>query len=187
MLGCGVEEAPSMLVSEKNDGVEWQGKDLLMGALRTGRRLFNVKVTRFADDLNRDIHEEFRSDGKYRILMVGSSETNGNFRTSIESICSIIDDFAPMVEMVVLIAKGENSENLGWNDFPDGLKAHAEMSVYVAGPEVYATYGVEPATGAIALVRPDGMVAITTFLENTNNIRNMLDRVLLPRMEVAKG
>lgn len=182
MLGCGVEETPSMLVSEKNDGVEWQGKDLLMGTLRTGRRLFNVKVTRFADELSRDIHEDFISDGKYRILMLSPNEaTTTEFRTAIETVCSVLDDFTPMVELVLLIAKGDGVESLGWNDFPKGLKKHAEMSVYIAGPEVYATYGVDQGRGTMALVRPDGMVAITTFLDDANKIRKMLDRVLLPQ------
>ena len=187
VLGCGVDEPPSLLVAEENDAVAWQGKDALNGILRVGRRLFNVKVTRWADSNPWDIHDDFVSDGRYRILLVASDDfPQGRSKTAAEGLLSLVEEFSKqLVELVVLQPNPE--ESFTWHDAPAGLKEHAEMRLHCADAEAYETYCVNPNEGAIALVRPDGMVCITSKLEDVGKVREMLQRVLKAQVKHLNG
>lgn len=54
--GCGVEYDENILV-DRSSGVLISGEDFLSGILRSGRRLLNVKLKRFADGWHRDIQD----------------------------------------------------------------------------------------------------------------------------------
>jgi len=177
VVGCGIEESPSLLISEKNDAVDRQGKDLLNGALRTGRRLFNVKVTRWADGTTIDLHEDFVSDGRYRMLVLASKDfPTGRSRRAIESACRLTRQYAGLVEEVVL--QPNVNGDFGWDDVPAELKLQAAMRLHTAAQGVYDTYCVSSEHGAIALLRPDGIVCITTTLEKVQELGEMLQGVL---------
>lgn len=167
-----------MLVAEENDAVAWQGQDPLNGVLKVGRRLFNVPVVRYADDELKDIHDDFSSDGRYRMLLIASEDFPcGRSEAAVITLLSMVHEFSDqLVELVVIQPNPE--ESFHWEDTPSGLKEHAEMRVYRADHKTYETYCVDPQQGAIALVRPDGIVAITTKLENAERVRNVLQRVL---------
>ena len=187
VLGCGVEEKPSLLTSEKNEAVAWQGRDLLGGVLRTGRRLFNVKITRWADGTPLDLHEDFPSDGRYRILVLaGSDFPKGRSRRAIESACALTAQYVGVLEEVVLQPKADTG--FEWSDMPAELKQQAEMRLHTASQDVYETYGVSPDHGALALVRPDGIVGVTTALEGVDEIERVLQRVLkVPSLETTEA
>lgn len=58
--GCGVEYVESLAVERSlstNGEPPVRGDDFLAGILRSGRRLLNVKVKRFADGSHRDIQD----------------------------------------------------------------------------------------------------------------------------------
>ena len=185
VLGCGIEEKPSLLTSEMNEAVAWQGKDLLNGVLRTGRRLFNVKVTRWADGTQLDLHEDFLSDGRYRILVLaGDDFPQGRSRKAIEGVCALTAQYAGVVEEVVL--QPREVGGFEWADMPAQLKQQAEMRLHTASQDVYDTYGVSSDHGALALVRPDGIVGVTTALEGVDEIERMLQRVLqVPSLNIS--
>lgn len=185
ITGCGIEEKPSLIVSTKNEAVDWQGKDLLLGVLRTGRRLFNMEVKRWADGALIPIHDDFPSDGKYRILLLTAQDfPSGRSRKAIEDVCTLVDKYPGLVEEVILQPLVDDSQ-FTWLDMPNVLKQHAEMRFHTAGQQVYDTYCVKPESGAIALVRPDGIVCTTTKLEDVDEIQQMLQRVLkAPAIEV---
>lgn len=181
VTGCGIQEPVGLLVSEKNDAVDWQGKsgtDLLQGALRNGRRLLNVRVTRWADTFTMDLHDDFSSNGRYRILLLAANDFPRNrSRAAVEAVCGIVDNFVEgLVEAVVL--QPWTDESFQWADTPPVLKQQAEMRLHIADDKVYQTFCVSRERGAAALIRPDGIVAITTELEDTASIQQMLQMVL---------
>lgn len=67
-----------------------------------------------------------------------------------------------------------------WQDLPRELKRHSEMRFY-SGYEmddVYKIYGVNPAEGALAVVRPDGYVGVTAELGDVARVEEYLKRCL---------
>lgn len=54
--GCGVEYDENILV-DRSSAALISGEDFLSGILRSGRRLLNVKLKRFADGWHRDIQD----------------------------------------------------------------------------------------------------------------------------------
>lgn len=187
VLGCGIEELPGFLVSDKNDAVEWEGKDLLLGTLRTGRRLLNVPVTRWADGTLLDLHEDFPSDGRYRVLVLAEQAfPQGRSKAAIEQVCTLTQKFKKgLVEAVFL--QPNKGANLSWDNMPVGLKAQAEMRLHHADGKVYDTYGVSSEDGAIALVRPDGIVAVTAKLDDVKLIEEVLQRVVVTSKPHTNG
>lgn len=149
VVGCGMEEKPGLLVSEKNDAVNWQSKDRLTGVLRTGRRLFNVRVTRWVDQCTVDLHEEFPSDGRYRILVIVAKDSpRSRSRAAIEAICALTRQYSGMVKEIVL--QPNVVPDLAWHGMPAELRKQAEMRLYIADREVYETFSMSQDAGAIA-------------------------------------
>lgn len=184
VTGCGIEEKPSLLISTKNDAVEWEGKDLMEGTLRTGRRLFNVDIKRWADGTPIALHDEFPSDGKYRVLLLAAQDfPNGRSRKAIEDVCALVQKYPDLVEEVILQPVADDRQ-FTWSDMPSVLKKQAEMRLHTASRQAYDIYCVSPESGAVALVRPDGIVCTTAKLEDVDEIRQMLQRVL--RMPVTE-
>lgn len=67
-----------------------------------------------------------------------------------------------------------------WQDIPHAVKEHSEMSFY-SGYEiddVYATYGVDPEKGALAIVRPDGYVGVIASLADVNRAERYLEALI---------
>ncbi len=52
------------------------------------------------------------------------------------------------------------------------------MNLHIVGQQVYDTYCARLDHGALALVRPDGIVCVTTALEDSDEIGRMLRQVL---------
>lgn len=180
VLGCGIEEAPSLLVSETNDAVAWQGKDLLNGTLRTGRRLLNVPVTRWADGQPMDIHDSFDSDGRYRVLVLaGKDFPQGRSGIATEQVCELTKRYEKGLVELVVVQPYDIYAEFSWDDMPAELKIQAEMTLYHADEKVYQTYGVDIEKGAVALVRPDGIVCITVDLEDVDRVDDLLSSVLV--------
>lgn len=179
VTGTGIEEVPSWVISEKNEAVSWRGKDASTGILRTGRRFFNTKVHRFADGHPAyDIHDDFPSDGKYRILLLAASDfPKGASGSAVNEVCNLAKTYSGLVEEVILQPHSEGM--FDWPDLPPILKEQAEMRLHIASKEVYDTYAVDVGNGAIALIRPDGVVCITTSLQTVADIEKMLQRLLV--------
>lgn len=70
-----------------------------------------------------------------------------------------------------------------WADIPDSIKKYAEMRFH--GPvddHLYATYGVSPDEGAVAIVRPDGYVGAVTSLSAASLVDEYLGRCLVRKL-----
>lgn len=67
-----------------------------------------------------------------------------------------------------------------WNDIPREVKEHSEMAFY-SGYEmddVYGIYGVNPAAGAVAVVRPDGYIGVIVSLSDVEHAQSYLEMLI---------
>ncbi|CAP94147.1 Phenol 2-monooxygenase [Penicillium chrysogenum] len=184
--GCGIEYPDNIFVQKGFDeGVAnpIEGTGFLSGILRPGRRLLNVKVRRHADGNRRDLQDDFTSTGRFRILCLTSDDLLEPAGTSAQTLdfigISVIPRFPPsIIEQVVIHPK--QPRFFEWNDIPSSVKQHSEMSFYdgYTLDDAYKVFGVDPARGALAVVRPDGYVGVIAALGNVSRIEKYLERCL---------
>ncbi|KAJ5263357.1 hypothetical protein N7478_010962 [Penicillium angulare] len=178
--GCGIEYTENMTVVRDldNGSNPINGTNYLSGILRPGRRLLNVRLVRHADGYRRDLQDDFISTGRFRILCLTSSDLLNHQGTSAQALAalgSIIPQFPESVLEQVVIHPRLPREFM-WNDIPGEVKKYSEMSFY-SGYElddVYGIYGVDPNRGAVAIVRPDGYIGITSDLGDVKRVEKYL-------------
>lgn len=110
-------------------------------------------------------------------MLASNDFPHGVSRRAVEGVCELARVYPGLVEEVIL--QPHPDEMFEWPELPPIVKEQAEMRLHVASKEVYDTYGVDPERGAIAVVRPDGIIAITTSLESVADIEEMLQRLLV--------
>ncbi|KAJ1713632.1 phenol monooxygenase [Aspergillus flavus] len=172
--GCGIEYPENLTVEKKlGQGIKSPvtGTDYLSGILRPGRRLLDVRLKRHADGNRRHLQDDFLSTGRFRILCLTSSDLLDPQGTSAKSLTtlgtSVLPHFpASTLEQVVVHPRLDKT--FTWRDVPQELKQHSEMRFH-SGYEIddiYAVYGVDPAQGALAVIRPDGYVGTIAALDD---------------------
>lgn len=200
--GCGIEYPGSLMVDKASDGGAENpitGTDYLSGVLRPGRRLLDVRCKRHADGNRRHLHDgmfslatahcsllkltipDFLSTGRFRILCLTSTDLLDPKGVSAQALTSlgssVLPRFPPnIIEQVVIHPR--LSKTFMWQDLPSELKKYSEMSFY-SGYEiddVYKTYGVDEAKGALAVVRPDGYVGMVAALQDVKCVEEYLER-----------
>ncbi|KAJ5912822.1 hypothetical protein N7504_001705 [Penicillium tannophilum] len=173
--GCGVEypEYQNPLVVREDldgnsDSSPIRGTDYLSGIIRPGRRLLNVKLLRHADGWQRDIHDDIPSTGRFRLLVLTSTDLLDRKSASAETltrVSQLVSQFpASVVEQIILHPALDRP--FEWGDIPACVKQNAEMRFYdgSALDDAYGIYGVDPAKGALAVIRPDGYVGVVVRL-----------------------
>ncbi|KAJ5180122.1 hypothetical protein N7492_003332 [Penicillium capsulatum] len=182
--GCGIEYPENLTVLRDLTDHEnpIHGKDYLSGILRPGRRLLNVRATRHADGYRRDLQDDFASTGRFRILCLTSSDLLDHEGVSAQALVKlgkVISRFpVSVLEQVTLHPR--LSRDFMWCDIPHEVKRNSEMSFY-SGYEiddVYNTYGVDPARGALAVVRPDGYIGVVAALDDVDRLRHYLETLI---------
>lgn len=126
---------------------------------------------------------DFLSTGRFRILCLTSSDLldpNGvSAQTLVTLGSSVLPRFpASLIEQVVVHPRLPRS--FTWRDVPRELKKHSEMRLH-SGYEmddVYGIYGVDPARGALAVIRPDGYVGTIAALEDVSRVEKYLEGCL---------
>ncbi|KAJ5115878.1 hypothetical protein N7456_000226 [Penicillium angulare] len=185
--GCGVEYPENMIVVRDDSDCHTSpvtGTDYQSGILRPGRRLLNVRVLRYADGWQRDIHDDIPSTGRFRILCLTSTDLldkEGISVRGLDAIARISAQFPPtLIEHIVLHPCLHQS--FQWEDIPTFVKQEAEMRFYdgSALDNAYKVYGVNPTQGALAVIRPDGYVGILARLDNTASLDDYLKRCIRP-------
>ncbi|KAL4927568.1 putative phenol monooxygenase [Aspergillus undulatus] len=189
--GCGIEYPENLVVVKPTDADRERnpihGTDYLSGVLHPGRRLLNVKVKRFADGNRRDLHDDFLSTGRLRILLLTSSDLltpTGQSTRTIKSLSTTISKFpASTIEQVVIHPRLGNtgSQDFTWRDLPAELKTHSEMrfySGYDLADDVYKIYGVDEERGAVVVVRPDGYIGVVAGLDDVERVERYLGGLL---------
>ncbi|KAJ5649395.1 Phenol hydroxylase C-terminal dimerization [Penicillium longicatenatum] len=189
--GCGVEypEHQNPLVVRDDlgcnpDSSPIRGTDYLSGILRPGRRLLNVKLLRHADGWQRDIHDDIPSTARFRLLVLTSTDLLDRKSISAETltrVSKLVSQFpASVIEQIVLHPALHRS--FEWDDIPACVKQDAEMRFYdgSALEDAYSIYGVDPAKGALAVIRPDGYVGIVVRLDETVRVEDYLKGCIRP-------
>ncbi|BCS17739.1 putative phenol monooxygenase [Aspergillus puulaauensis] len=184
--GCGIEYPENVTVEKTPAKNPIKGTDYLHGILYPGRRLLNVRVKRFADGNRRDLHDDFLSTGRFRILVLTASDLLNPSGTSAKTLSaissSILPHFPPsVIEQVVIHPRLPNTSSKGfmWRDLPREIKEHSEMrfySGYELSDDVFAVYGVEESKGALAVVRPDGYIGAVAALDDVESVKGYLGR-----------
>ncbi|PGH17485.1 hypothetical protein AJ79_01085 [Helicocarpus griseus UAMH5409] len=184
MAGTSIEHDEGFLVDTKVGSIDGPiySSSYLNGVLREGRRLADVMITRFADGDIRHSQDEFPSDGRFRVLVITSSDLlaspEGTSATALRRICQeVLPSFIPST-LELIIFTPFNSFSFEWANIPSFIKQEAEMRVHYLDSEGYATYGVEVKLGAIAVVRPDGYIGTIAKLDDTEKINRYLTRCL---------
>ncbi|KAL4917710.1 FAD binding domain-containing protein [Aspergillus aurantiobrunneus] len=182
--GCGIEYPENVVVKQSTTKNPIKGTDYLHGILHPGRRLLNVRVRRFADGNKRDLHDDFLSTGRFRILVLTSTDLlnpSGTSATTLRTLSTrTLPCFPPsVIEQVVIHPRlGNNDSNsFTWRDLPRELKERSEMrfySGYDLSDDVYAIYGVDENQGALAVVRPDGYVGAVAALDDVQSVQGYL-------------
>lgn len=179
--GCGVEYDENILVDRSSRGLI-SGEDFLAGILRSGRRLLNVKLKRFADGAHRDIQDDLASTGRFRLLSLLSNDLldiNGLSAASVISTATLVRQYpTSLLEQIIVYPRlpGEPA----WENIPLCVKEQSEMTFY-SGYEledVYRIYGVDPARGALVVVRPDGYVGLVTGIGDVNHVDTYMSGII---------
>ncbi|KAL5050820.1 hypothetical protein BDW71DRAFT_215950 [Aspergillus fruticulosus] len=179
--GCGVEYDENLLVDRTATGLI-TGEDFLSGILRPGRRLLNVKLKRFADGWHRDIQDDLASTGRFRILSLLTNDLlqpTGVSATSLIATASLAQQFNPsLVEQIIVYPRVEGE--ITWNSVPACVKERSEMAFYNGYEleDAYGIYGVDPARGALVVVRPDGYVGLIAELRDVASVDAYLSPVV---------
>jgi phenol 2-monooxygenase len=209
--GCGIEYEPGVLVRHADgpNTNPVRRHDPSNGTLTPGRRLLNLRVKRFADSNMRDlqdgkslllpflraflllpldlaltIHLDMPSTGRYRILVFTSTDLlqpSGRSCTALNNLCGSVISKHPAgtVELVVVHPLQNRFE---WTEVPGCVKELAEMKFHgPAKEDVYSIYGISNAEGAIAVVRPDGVVGMVCHLSAWKSVGDFLGCCLIVR------
>ncbi|KAI2672723.1 hypothetical protein CBS147355_8050 [Penicillium roqueforti] len=188
--GCGVEYPENMLVirDELDNGVEGrrsnpiQGTEYISGILRPGRRLLNVRLLRHADGWQRDIHDDIPSTGRFRILCLTSTDLLDRRSVSVQTLeeVALLEAQFPKSTVELIILHPRLHRSFEWKDVPACVKQQAEMRFYdgSALDNAYSIYGVDPAHGALVVVRPDGYVGVVACLDDVQRVGGYLKQCI---------
>ncbi|KAL5339590.1 FAD binding domain-containing protein [Aspergillus crustosus] len=188
--GCGIEYPENITVEKPTTKNPITGTDYLHGILQPGRRLLNVRVKRFADGNKRDLQDDLLSTGRFRILVLTSTDLLNSISTStsaqtLTSLSTLYAQFPPSIlEQIVIhprLRKETTTKTFMWRDLPPEIKTHSEMrfySGYELADDVYKVYGVEEGKGALAVVRPDGYVGVVARLDDVGAVGSYLGGIL---------
>ena len=178
--GCGVEYSKGLLTDRENNTREiTMSTDYAAGVLREGRRILDVQTARFADGTLRHLHDDLLSNGRFRVIILASNDLldlAGISTSTLTGLCDrVLPQYPPkVIELVVLQPLGLHS--FEWVDIPACVKNEAEMRFHVADATSYATYGVDPAVGAMVVVRPDGHIGTIAHLGDIEKVDGYLRR-----------
>ncbi|KAB8256291.1 FAD binding domain-containing protein [Aspergillus pseudonomiae] len=182
--GCGVEYANNLAVDRPSIARSSPivGDDYISGILRSGRRLLNIKLKRFADGWHRDIHDDLPSTGRFRVLSLLTNDLldpNGVSATAVNNAATLVRHFPPsLIEQIIVYPRlpGEFT----WENIPKCVKEQNEMTFYNGYEldDAYRIYGVDPARGAVVVVRPDGYVGTIGKLDDICSISAYLSRIM---------
>jgi phenol 2-monooxygenase len=200
--GCGIEYPESQLVVTATEKDLITGTDFLGGTLKAGRRVNDSIVTRYADSNPRHLQDgesnfsnhiiafpiaanitlELSSIGRYRILVFTPQDLTTTGSPSADYIVRLCDSIVPqypagVVELLILYPP--RKDRFEWVDLPKCVKRDAEMRVFGVTQEVYNKYGVRAASGAVAVVRPDGYVGTVCAINDDEGLLRYLDNCLV--------
>jgi phenol 2-monooxygenase len=153
------------------------------GMIKPGKRLLNTRMLRLADGCQWDIHDSLAPDtGSFKAVIFCRRDILRLASDSAKAIQIVLEQVAPkfsttLLKTSVVIpemvhAPTGPSERLFatsqydlWELLPSCTKRDAEMTTYALSDTGYNTYGINPNNGAVAVVRPDGIVGAVMSLD----------------------
>jgi phenol 2-monooxygenase len=200
--GCGVEYAPSILIDQSSNPEtiarvgainSVNGDAYLSGVLRSGRRLLDTVVRRYADSNPRHLHDDFLSTGRYRILVFTTHDLVDRQKEAadksdpsisaqaLETICRDIIPAHPKDTIELVALHPFHARDFEWDQMPSCLKEFAEMSFHgpIGTMPLYEVYGVDQSRGAVVAVRPDGYVGAVKALIDAKSLGDYFDNCLV--------
>lgn len=153
------------------------------GMIKPGKRLLNTHLLRLADGCQWDIHDSLAPDGgSFKVVIFCGRNILSPASDSAKSIHIILEQVVPQFSIALLktsvitpemvYAPTGPSERLFamseydlWELLPDCMKRDAEMTTYALSDKGYNIYGIDPNMGAVAAVRPDGIVGAVMPLD----------------------
>jgi phenol 2-monooxygenase len=125
---------------------------------------------------------ELSSIGRYSILLFTTQDLispTGSSATCLVRLCDSTIPQYPKGALRLLILYPPLKKRFEWAELPACVKRDAEMTTFVATEEVYNKYGVNPARGVVAVVRPDGYVGTMCAIEDSEGLTQYLDHCLV--------
>ncbi|KUM64000.1 hypothetical protein ACN42_g3119 [Penicillium freii] len=184
--GCGIQYPENALV--ELPAIHGTDPDPLCCILRPGTRVANVKLKRYVDGAPRDLQDSFPSTGRFRILVLTSTDFLAPLGISSSTLKTIggtlIPTFSPpLIEQVILYPGLCIYRHFRWEDLPRTVRVYSEMRLFdgsgsdlAQGEDAYTRFGVAPDRGAMAVVRPDGYVGIVAELGDVARVESYLAR-----------
>ncbi|KAI9751570.1 MAG: hypothetical protein M4579_006005 [Chaenotheca gracillima] len=168
--GCGIEYDEGVLKRAVVGLPSLQDatKEEQQAALTPGRRLLNVRAKRFADGSIRELHDEIGSCGRYALLILLpagflAEKCHSSLRTLLEDV---LKSFPDQTITPFILYPYHAPTSFEWIDLPTSLKANAEMRFYRDHlSQAYSSYLVPEKDGAVAVIRPDGVVGTVAAFE----------------------
>lgn len=190
-----LKKLKEILVGRKvanNHKIAQEGATPETGLLTPGRRLLNVKVSRFADANPRNIHDgelrltvpniqhspidpnkapDLPSTSRYRVIALlpaaYTTDPVAYFPHLIYLTETLPALFPPSLIESIIIHPHEANHSLEWmTHFPKCVREKSEWLVFGDEfNEAYKNWGVDREKGAVAVVRPDGYVGVVTEAE----------------------
>ncbi|KAE8330329.1 FAD binding domain-containing protein [Aspergillus sergii] len=176
--GCGVEY-PESVLTMKLFHRPHEDPSLGVGALKAGKRLPDLRLKRYADGSHCNLQDDLPSNGCFRVLCFTSTDLLDSTGKSAQALCHLSSTTLPrfpsstIEQLVIYPAPLDAFE---WEHIPHGIRYWSEMRFY-NGYEVndaYAIYGLDPAKGALAIVRPDGYIGVVGMLTDLDRIDHYL-------------
>ncbi|TKA44232.1 hypothetical protein B0A55_13390 [Friedmanniomyces simplex] len=168
--GLGISYPPNLV----NDV---DGSDPLISTV-PGHHFRDTEIYRNGDTRNAiRLHEVTKYNGKFRILVFAG--VAAHTRSALRSLRAAVDRQAPRfqhaVDFLTIIAGTGRAfeEHLG---VPQFGKAYWDIDL-----GAHTCYGVDTESGAMAVLRPDGLLGHVASLDGFDRVMRYLERLVVPR------
>lgn len=104
---------------------------------------------------------------------------NGVSATSVNCTATLVRQFPTSILEQIIVYPRLPSE-ITWENIPRCVKEQSEMTFYNGYEleDAYRIYGVNPARGALVVVRPDGYVGMVTELCDISRVDTYLSHII---------
>ncbi|KAF3317830.1 hypothetical protein TWF173_009651 [Orbilia oligospora] len=204
--GLSVDYGPNILVVKEDEGKEGtvRCRPDLADKLKIGMRLPSHKILNQSDALAIELQRLLPSDGRFRLVVFAGDiskpeiysryEKLGDYLASKDSvISSYTPQNSPRDSVIeVLTVHSAKRTDIELQSLPEAFhpldkskgwdywKVYADDESYHEGHgKVYENFGIDRDEGCIVVVRPDGYVAATVAVDDTQSLETYFGRFMI--------
>ena len=184
ITGCGIQYQPSSVVKEEVRTLVKKGIEPLV----PGKRLLPLKLTRHIDGNEVQLLDEVPTDGRFTlVIFVGELLTSAVF-ASLAMVLESVDSplrIGAGVEgreeglVKIVLVHSELHLFLMIQDLPVPFSRNAWDIFEDVGGKAHGAVGASTKLGALCLVRPDGVVALVSNLDDCRGVTAFLKGMLI--------